>query len=491
MLFNSLKFFIFFPLVTALYFLLPHKYRWVLLLAASAVFYMAFVPAYILILVFLVIVDYFLGIWLEKIRPERKKVLLVVGIILNLGALAVFKYFDFFSANISALASFLDWNYSFKSLSLILPIGLSFFTLQSLGYIIEVYRGRQKAERHPGMLALFIMFYPQLLAGPIGRPQNLLHQFREKHYFEYQRVVGGLRLMLWGLFLKMVIADRLAIVVDRVYDNPIGQPGISLLVASIFFTFQIFCDFAGYSDIAIGAARVMGFDLMKNFNNPYSSQSISEFWKRWHISLSSWLRDYIYIPLGGSRVLKWRYYYNLIIVFLISGLWHGAGWTFIIWGALHGFYLIFSDWSKEWREKFARLIRLGKFPGLYRQWKVAATFCLVAFAWIFFRANSLDDAFYIITHLFSGLDKIIDVNFLRYNLFVEGVIGLAKIEIVLVVFLILAMQAVYFIGGRENGLSKQFDKKPLWLRWSVYYVLILLIMFFGIFGERDFIYFQF
>ncbi len=363
--FNSLKFFIFFPIVTSLYFLLPHKYRWILLLAASAVFYMVFVPAYILILVFLVIVDYFVGIRLENIRPERKKVLLVAGIILNLGALLVFKYFNFFNANISALVSFLHWNYSLKSLSLILPIGLSFFTLQSLGYIIEVYRGRQKAECHPGILALFIMFYPQLLAGPIGRPQNLLHQFREKHYFEYQRVVSGLRLVLWGLFLKMVIADRLAIVVDWVYGNPVDQPGISLLVASVFFTFQIFCDFAGYSDIAIGSARVMGFGLMKNFNNPYSSQSISEFWKRWHISLSSWLRDYIYIPLGGSRVFKWRYYYNLIIVFLISGLWHGAGWTFIIWGLLHGFYLIFSDWSKEWREKFARFIRLDRFPGLY------------------------------------------------------------------------------------------------------------------------------
>jgi D-alanyl-lipoteichoic acid acyltransferase DltB (MBOAT superfamily) len=260
-----------------------------------------------------------------------------------------------------------------------------------------VYRGNQKAERHFGIYALYVMFYPQLVAGPIERPQNLLHQFREKHVFEYDRVVEGLKLMLWGLFKKIVIADRLAIYVNAVYNNPEQHNGTTFTLATIFFAFQIYCDFSGYSDIAIGAAKIMGFKLMTNFNRPYFANNISEFWKRWHISLSTWFRDYLYISLGGSRVSIPRWYFNLLLVFLISGLWHGASWTYVIWGALNGLYLVFAIITQKLRDKFNRLTGIVKVPKLSRLLQILITFMLSCLAWIFFRANNVSDAFLIIT----------------------------------------------------------------------------------------------
>ena len=337
MLFNSFHFFFFFIIVTSLYFLFPHKFRWALLLAASCYFYMAFIPVYILILGFTIVIDYFAGIWLEKSEGKKRKYFLIASLIANIGVLAIFKYYNFLNNNLSDLLNSFGYNNSIPNLSIILPIGLSFHTFQAMSYTIEVYRGNQKAERNFGIYSLYVMFYPQLVAGPIERPQNLIHQFYEKHYFDYERVVEGLKLMLWGLFMKLVIADRLAIYVNAVYNNSAQHSGITLLVATVFFAFQIYCDFAGYSSIAIGAARVMGFNLMTNFNRPYFSTSISEFWKRWHISLSSWFKDYLYISLGGNRVSIPRWYLNLFIVFVISGLWHGANWTFIIWVRLMGF----------------------------------------------------------------------------------------------------------------------------------------------------------
>ena len=321
MLFNSFEFALFFPIVTILYFLLPHKHRWWLLLAASAYFYMVFVPSYILILGVTIVVDYFAGILIEREQsPKRKKYFLLASLIANIGFLAFFKYFNFLNTNIDALANLIGWNYSLPNLEIILPIGLSFHTFQAMSYTIEVFRGNQKVERHFGIYALYVMFYPQLVAGPIERPQNMLHQFHEEHSFDYQRVTDGLKLMTWGLFKKVVIADRLAPLVSEYYNNPQGFSGPELALGTVLFAVQIYGDFSGYSDIAIGAAQVMGFKLMTNFKRPYWALSISEFWKRWHISLSTWFRDYLYIPLGGNRVPFWRWQFNLLNVFLVSGL---------------------------------------------------------------------------------------------------------------------------------------------------------------------------
>ena len=323
---------------------------------------MAFVPVYILILGFTIIIDYFAGILLEKTDGKNRRYWLIASLVANIGVLAVFKYYNFLNNNLSELLSSLGYQNTIHNLNILLPIGLSFHTFQAMSYTIEVYRGRQKAERHFGIYALYVMFYPQLVAGPIERPQNLLHQFYEKHEFDCNRVVEGLKIILWGLFMKIVIADRIAIYVNAVYNNSEQHSGKSLALATVFFAFQIYCDFAGYSNIAIGTAKVMGFKLMTNFNRPYFSRSISEFWKRWHISLSTWFRDYLYISLGGNRVSIPRWYLNLFLVFTISGLWHGANWTYIIWGSLNGFYLVFAIITEKWRKRFKQLIGLDQLP---------------------------------------------------------------------------------------------------------------------------------
>jgi alginate O-acetyltransferase complex protein AlgI len=341
MLFNSLSFLIFFLIVSSLHFALPHRFRWMLLLAASCFFYMCFVPIYILILAATIGVDYVAGILIERTPdPARKKAYLTMSIVSVCAILFVFKYFNFFNNNLAGLARVLHWNYPMKSLRLILPIGLSFHTFQSLSYVFEVYRGRQRAEKHFGLYSLYVMYFPQLVAGPIERPQNLLHQFKEVKRFDWQRLWNGVSLSLWGLFKKVVVADSLAIYTNTIYNNSSQHTGTSLLLATYFFAIQIYCDFSGYSDIARGISRIYGIELMKNFETPYFAKSISEFWSRWHISLSSWFRDYVYIPMGGNRVSLARNMFNIGVVFLISGLWHGANWTFVIWGALHGMYYL-------------------------------------------------------------------------------------------------------------------------------------------------------
>jgi D-alanyl-lipoteichoic acid acyltransferase DltB (MBOAT superfamily) len=480
MLFNSFEFLLFFPIVTALYFMLPHRFRWGMLLLASCVFYMAFIPVYILILIFTIIIDYTAGILIENASGMRRKRFLAMSMVANVGVLAVFKYFNFLNGNVAALAHLLHWNYSVANLGMLLPIGLSFHTFQAMSYTIEVYRGNQKAERHFGIYSLYVMFYPQLVAGPIERPQNLIHQFYEKHEFDYQRVTNGLKLMLWGFFKKIVIADRLAELVNQVYDHPHQYSGIPLLLATYFFAFQIYCDFSGYSDIAIGAAQVMGFKLMDNFNRPYFSKTISEFWKRWHISLSTWFRDYLYIPLGGNRVTVPRWYFNLFIVFLLSGLWHGANWTFVIWGALHGFYLVFAIISARSRLKLRLALGLEQHSTLLKWLRVAVTFHLVLFGWIFFRAHSLADATYIISHLFANL---------KLQRSFTG-LGLDGFQIGFAVLSIAFMECIHLIQ-RHTQMRALFSEKPWWFRWSVYYVLTMSILYFGRTGQQQFIYFQF
>jgi alginate O-acetyltransferase complex protein AlgI len=492
MLFNSLHFLVFFVLVTTIYFAIPHKFRWSLLLASSCYFYMAFIPVYILILGFTIVIDYFAGLFLEKTGGKRKKWFLIASLIANIGVLAIFKYYNFLNDNLSAILNTLGRHDPFPYLSIILPIGLSFHTFQAMSYTIEVYRGKQKAERNFGIYALYVMFYPQLVAGPIERPQNLIHQFYEKHSFDYKRITDGLKLMAWGLFKKVVIADRLAIAVDSVYNNPFQQQGLSMVIATVFFSFQIFCDFSGYSDMAIGAARVMGFRLMKNFDRPYHSKSIHEFWGRWHISLSSWFRDYLYISIGGNRVTIPRWYLNLFIVFLVSGLWHGANWTFVIWGALHGFYLVFALVTKDIREKFSRLTGLGNHPGLNNMLQTLMTFVLVTFSWIFFRAHSFKEAVYIIKHSLTDTGR--NIHDLLSNVSKGGAIdfhiGLSKSQMLIGIAAVIVMEVVHLMQNKYN-LSEWISTRPAYVRWSIYYTVILTIIFFGVYENRQFIYFQF
>jgi D-alanyl-lipoteichoic acid acyltransferase DltB (MBOAT superfamily) len=482
MIFNSLHFLIFFPVVTALYYLLQHKYRWFMLLMASCYFYMAFIPAYIIILAITIIIDYAAGIIIERSDGMRKKVFLIISILSTCIVLFVFKYYNFFGDTFNFFSSATGLGKHIDFLHIILPIGLSFHTFQSLSYVIEVYRGHQKAEKNFGIYSLYVMFYPQLVAGPIERPQNLLHQFYEKHTFNYEQFTDGLKLMLWGFFKKVVIADRLCILVDNVYNHPLEYHGLPLIIATYAFTIQIYCDFSGYSDIAIGAAQVMGFKLMDNFNRPYFSKTISEFWRRWHISLSTWFKDYLYIPLGGNKVSTARLYLNLFIVFIVSGLWHGANWTFIVWGALHGIYQVITLTTKKIRMQFKKRVGLDHGTTVDKLLSIAVTFNLVAFAWIFFRARNITDATYIITHLFSGVSvsQLASLNALGLNYY----------ELFIACAAILVMESIHLME-RHTHMRHFLRTKPVWIRWGVYYFLLISIIYLGIFGEQQFIYFQF
>lgn len=466
MLFNSYQFLYFFIAVTTLYFVLPYKVRWILLLSASCFFYMFFKPEYILILAFTIVIDYYAGILIEQQNEKRKKKkYLIASLIANIGVLAVFKYFNFLNTNVTGLFNLFDVENPIPYLSIILPIGLSFHTFQAMSYTIEVYRGNQKAEKHFGIYALYVMFYPQLVAGPIERPQNILHQFHEKKKFNFENAVLGTNLIIIGLFKKMVIADRLAVYVNEVYKNLDSSNTISAWIAAVFFSFQIYCDFSGYSDIARGTAKFMGYDLMLNFNRPYLSKSISEFWTRWHISLSSWFKDYLYIPLGGNRVSKIKLYRNIFIVFLISGLWHGANFTFIIWGALHAVYILIESF-------FPKIKTQSVILKLFKQLIV---FVLVTVAWVFFRASSFDEAVQMLKLMFSS-----DFSFNLTQLSAgKGPFNLA-LSFMVIILLFLA----YFLP-----IDMRFRNQKLNVGFLIITIFLLFILSKDAQGE--FIYFQF
>lgn len=492
MLFNSIHFLIFFPVVTALYFLLPHRFRWFWLLAASCYFYMVFKPVYIVILAFTILIDYVAGIWIEKSEGKKRKWFLIASICANVGVLAFFKYYNFLDESLKNLVDTLGLGIPVPPLlKILLPIGLSFHTFQSLSYTIEVYRRRTPAEHNVGIFALYVMFYPQLVAGPIERPQNVIHQFKEKHYFEYERVRLGLQLMLWGMFKKVVIADRLASFVNVAYNDVHSYSGISLILTTVFFAFQIYCDFSGYSDIALGSAQVMGYKLMLNFDRPYFAKSIAEFWKRWHISLSTWFRDYLYISLGGSRVSRPRWYFNLFFTFLISGLWHGANWTYVIWGALNGFYLIAE---MQWQN--AAFALQSRAENGWRKFAVnllliLLTFSMTCFAWIFFRANTVEDAFYVVSHLFAGFSTLphdlLSPPFLKLQI----LLGKDKWDFV---FAWAGIAFLLFTHYLQRGTSGRtiLNRQNKFVRWTFYFAIVFAILFLGAFNEsQQFIYFQF
>ena len=473
MLFNSFQFIIFFIIVTSVYFLLPYQKRWILLLLSSCYFYMSFVPVYILILGFTIGVDYFSGIAIENTKTGQRKWLLLLSLVANIGVLSVFKYHNFVNQNFSTILNCFHVSNPIPYLSILLPIGLSFHTFQAMSYTIEVYRGNQKAEKHFGIFALYVLFYPQLVAGPIERPQNLLHQFREKFEFDLERIGEGLKMMLWGFVKKIVIADRLAIYVNTTYNHTGQHSGASLLLATIFFSFQIYCDFSAYSDIAIGTAKVMGFKLMDNFKRPYFAQTMAEFWKRWHISLSTWFKDYVYIPLGGNRLSATGWYMNLMVVFLLSGLWHGANWTYIIWGALNGAYLVFEILTKKIHLPFLSIQVPRK---LVRFFKILLVFVLSSFAWIFFRANTVSDAFVVIKKIAS----------FKGPLFYENPSMLIYSFASIFLLLLVEMKQEFYTG------SFSFMHHKSWVvRNLTYAVLIITILLMGVFDGGQFIYFQF
>jgi D-alanyl-lipoteichoic acid acyltransferase DltB (MBOAT superfamily) len=496
--FISPEYVLFFAVFFPVYFALPHRWRWIWILAASYFFYAYGHGEYLWIIILTTAIDYTVARLIARTEdPRKRKLFLIISLSLNLGVLFIFKYFNFFNSSFSTIFQQFGLPYGISAFTLALPVGISFYTFQSMAYTIDVYRRQIPAEKHAGIFATFVAFFPQLVAGPIERAGHMLPQYRRVVRFDEERTVEGLRRILWGFFKKVVIADRLAIYVNTVYNDAQSYSGLPLIVATVFFAFQIYCDFSAYTDIAIGTARIMGFDLMENFRQPYFARSIREFWGRWHISLSTWFRDYLYIPLGGNRVPFPRHLVNLFIVFLVSGLWHGASWTFVIWGALHGLFVVAETiWDRVRKPStpvpdspVVQSDNAEEKPFALRWttgFKIILTFAAVCFAWIFFRASSLTDAVYIVTHLFAfgqigGVTDPFATGLLNAQL--EFIVAIALIGLLLVID---ALDAKY-------GLNNLFRVTPAALRWAVYYLVGGAVIFSGLYGSgaQEFIYFQF
>lgn len=497
MLFNSIDFLIFFPIVALIYFLMPQRVRYIWLLAASYYFYMSWNPQYALLIAASTIITWAAGLLLENVKNSKnaaiqKKILLVLCLLINLSILFFFKYYNFALSNISTVFHYLGISVRLPSFDVMLPVGISFYTFQAIGYIIDVYRGEIKAQHNLFRYALFISFFPQLVAGPIERSRNLMHQIYETHSFNPQKVRDGLLLMIWGFFEKLVLADRIAILVTAVYEDYDAYTGAQIAVATILFAFQIYCDFAGYSDIAIGAARVMGFELMKNFKSPYFATTVSAFWRNWHISLTSWFRDYVYIPLGGNRCSKWKWCRNLLITFSVSGLWHGASWNFVIWGGLNGLYQVVGKLTKKYRLMLQRCLGIRTDCASYKLFQGLITFSLVDFAWLFFRASSFKAAVKLILHSIRHPDlfSLIDPNTLM---------GISTINMpekdfyVMLLGLLILLLVDYF--RLKVDLKAILDQQNIVFRYIIYYALIFTVLIWGVYGpEYDasmFLYFQF
>ena len=477
MLFNSIEYAIFLPIVFLLHWKLPHKYRWVMLLFASYYFYMSWNAKYVFLIFFTTFVSYIAGLMIEK-YPSYKKAVLSFTLISCLGILFVFKYFNFFFEIINTILKAFTLPVSEFTLKLLLPVGISFYTFQTLSYVIDVYRGNLKAEKHFGYSATFVSFFPQLVAGPIERPANLLPQLKRERHFDYNCATNGMKLMAWGFFKKMVVADNLAVLVDRVFNGLTYYEGFAFVLAAFFFSIEIYCDFSGYSDIAKGSAALLNIELMDNFKSPYFSTTIKEFWSRWHISLSSWFKDYVYIPLGGNRVSKIRHYLNILITFMISGLWHGANITFVIWGAINGLLQIIED-----------IFHIKKETNVYSlKWfsRVSLTFIVMMFVWVFFRAQNISDAIYVLTHMFHGINH-------PYNYIVSGLYSFDMTIRELFFYLALYLIPLFTVDliSVKYDLIYIINKKPAIIRYAIYYILAMVVFMFHYVGEVNFIYFQF
>ena len=453
-----------------------------MLLTASCIFYMMFVPEYILILLVTILIDYFAGMKIEDAQSQStKKLWLWISVVSTIMVLVIFKYANFININVHGLADELGIKYNRPVIDILLPIGLSFHTFQSLSYVIEVYRGHQRTERHFGIYSLYVMFYPQLVAGPIERPQNMLHQFHEKHEFSYRNMTEGLKLMAWGLFKKMVIADRLAYFVQGAYGDLNNVAGWEIIIATGMFAFQVYCDFSGYSDIAIGAGQTMGFKMMTNFRRPFQATSVAEFYARWHISLTTWFRDYVYIPMGGNRVPKLQWLFNLIFVFALSGLWHGDDWTYILWGVITGLYLAGAVLFKPfqlWLSRLTPLFDPNKRIG--RPINIFIVYLLFCFTMVIFRAKDLSQAI-------IGLQRIpmIDASQLSLNM-----LGDKPVQLILAIIGIIVLLVIEHFQASEQMRIRVLKQPPL-IRWSLYLGIVMVILHLGVYGHTNFIYFQF
>jgi alginate O-acetyltransferase complex protein AlgI len=473
MLFNSTQFLLFLPLVLIGYFMMPYRLRWVFVLLCSYYFYMCWRIEYVLLIMFSTVFDYYVVRAMGPVTDAGlRKRYLWASLGMNLGVLFFFKYFDFLMSSGNAVAGWFGGGAPLPIMHILLPVGISFYTFQSMAYAIDVYQRKREPEQHLGFFALFVCYWPQLVAGPIERSGVMLPKLKADSAFDYDRTLIGLNRIAYGFFKKVVVADRLAVYVNEVYGHPKDFGTLAVACAAVFFAFQIYCDFSGYTDIAIGCARIMGVQLTENFDRPYLATSITEFWRRWHISLSTWFRDYVYIPLGGSRVLKWRMYYNLFITFLVSGLWHGANWTFVIWGAFHGAFLVWERMTEATRTRLKTQTFLAHIPRLVNLCSILFTFMLVVIGWVFFRARSLGDAVVV-------LKKLVAMDF-HFNLAelmaFNGPFNFA--ESLLVIGLLLGSYLL---------------PKDLKLRHNLAFLVVtgVVILLLGKGGHSDFIYFQF
>jgi alginate O-acetyltransferase complex protein AlgI len=495
MLFNSIAFLVFFPSVVLCYFLTPQRYRWALLLVASYYFYMCWKPEYVLVLMASTFVDYVAAIRMNSSDTlTKRRAYLVLSLVSNLGTLVAFKYLEFFSDSLRGLLDLANVFYAIPAFEILLPVGISFYTFQKLSYVIEVYRGRHEPQRHLGKFAVYVAFFPQLVAGPIERSSHLLPQFDEHHRFEYVHVKNGLKLMLWGFFKKLVIADQAALYVNPVFDAPGDYGGLSLLVASYLFAFQIYCDFSGYSDIAIGSSRVLGFRLMENFRQPYLSRNINEFWQRWHISLSTWFRDYVFVPLSLNVNLRSHVYVVLLMTWALVGLWHGASWNFVLWGVYQAVLIgAFRFIQRSYRRLQAsrrqnspassRRERSGTRPWqshLLRMASVILTFHFVVVGLVLFRAESTADAWMILSRVVS------DFAFSR-----SGALAVMSLAELAAVLLSIAFLNLIEVWQRDQTFVQFLGARPFFVRLVIYCTLIFGIGFLGVFDAKEFIYFQF
>ncbi|MBQ9748780.1 MAG: MBOAT family protein [Clostridia bacterium] len=483
MIFNSAEFLIFYPIVLLGYFLFPKKCKWPWLLAVSYFFYMIWNPPLIFLILFTTAVSYVSAILIERSTNRAKRIFwLTATLVTSLGVLFFFKYFNFLAGSVTSVLNLMDGGDRELVLNLILPVGISFYTFQTLSYVIDVYRGHTKAETHFGWYALFVSFFPQLVAGPIERPDNLLPQLKADHKLEASNAWIGLQKMAVGFFKKIVVADLIAAYVNAVYNNAEEATGWGIVIASVLFSVQIYCDFSGYTDIAIGCARIMGIRLMQNFDRPYQARSIKEFWARWHISLSTWFRDYLYIPLGGNRCSKARHYFNLFVVFLVSGLWHGANWTFVLWGTLHGVYQIVGALTKKWRMRLYTALHINTESRGFAIGQRIGTFILVCFSWILFRANSIADVGILLTKLFSPWGSLaVTLESLGFTL-VTTLVTVLSIVLLSMIDRIGADAAIAETGTR----SRQYTAGIIALVVCVAWCLLLSVG-----GASAFIYFQF
>ena len=483
MLFNSFEYLIFLPSVVVLYFTIPVKWRWLLLLIASYFFYMCWKAEYAILILFTTVVDYFLALKMgRESSGKKKKRWLVISILVNLGMLAGFKYLNFFSESVNALMQITNSGYSFPLYHILLPVGISFYIFQSLSYTIDVYRGIQPPEKHFGKFALYVSFFPQLVAGPIERSTSLLPQINAPCPFNQQNLISGLKLILWGFFKKLVIADRLGMFVSLVYENPTEYHGLPVILATVLFAFQLYTDFSGYTDIARGSARLLGYELMINFNRPLIATSLRDFWNRWHISLTTWFRDYLLYALPyirNKKIIQSKVYRNLILTFLLMGLWHGAAWTFVLFGLFHGLMLVVESMAEKPLSRAGISGFLSRYPGFAATLGNLYMFTMLFFSLFLFRANSLNDSVLLLSNAFNFKNSAAYAGEILKNL--EVMFGLLMIVVLLV---------AEHIHAKHN-LIELISKRPLPVRWSLYIGFVFFVVLFGVLHQEKFIYFQF